>query len=89
MKRVTGAVTQGARSVLKPMIVTEFTVSISNDGYKWSSVKEQGTDGEKVLLYLCVLKDTKLILPHEKKQLQVVFHSKITKLNFSIKEVKV
>ncbi|KAK2890793.1 hypothetical protein Q8A67_013436 [Cirrhinus molitorella] len=48
MKRVTGVVTQGARSVLKPMIVTEFTVSVSNDGYKWTSVKEQGTDSEKI-----------------------------------------
>uniref|UniRef100_A0A671RSY3 Coagulation factor VIII-like n=1 Tax=Sinocyclocheilus anshuiensis TaxID=1608454 RepID=A0A671RSY3_9TELE len=48
VKRVTGVVTQGARSVLKPMIVTEFTVSISNDGHKWSSVKEQGTDSEKI-----------------------------------------
>uniref|UniRef100_A0A8C2FQB9 Coagulation factor VIII, procoagulant component n=1 Tax=Cyprinus carpio TaxID=7962 RepID=A0A8C2FQB9_CYPCA len=36
VKRVTAVVTQGARSVLKPMIVTEFTVSISNDGHKWS-----------------------------------------------------
>uniref|UniRef100_A0A8C2FPF6 Coagulation factor VIII, procoagulant component n=1 Tax=Cyprinus carpio TaxID=7962 RepID=A0A8C2FPF6_CYPCA len=34
VKRVTAVVTQGARSVLKPMIVTEFTVSISNDGHK-------------------------------------------------------
>ncbi|XP_042593889.1 coagulation factor VIII-like [Cyprinus carpio] len=48
VKRVTAVVTQGARSVLKPMIVTEFTVSISNDGHKWSSVKEQGTDHEKI-----------------------------------------
>uniref|UniRef100_A0A672NNC6 Coagulation factor VIII-like n=1 Tax=Sinocyclocheilus grahami TaxID=75366 RepID=A0A672NNC6_SINGR len=48
VKRVTGVVTQGARSILKPMIVTEFTVSISNDGHKWSSVKEQGTDSEKI-----------------------------------------
>lgn len=67
MKRVTGVVTQGARSVLKPLIVTEFTISISNEGYKWSSVKEQGTDGEKVLLYLCVLNDSEWILPQEKK----------------------
>uniref|UniRef100_A0A8C2AHZ6 Coagulation factor VIII, procoagulant component n=1 Tax=Cyprinus carpio TaxID=7962 RepID=A0A8C2AHZ6_CYPCA len=48
VKRVTAVVTQGARSVLKPMIVTEFTVSISNDGHKWSSVKEQEYD-EKAL----------------------------------------
>lgn len=88
MKRVTGVVTQGARSVLKPLIVTEFTISISNEGYKWSSVKEQGTDGEKVLLYLCVLNDSEWILPEENKK--VVFHPKITKLIFFfIKEVKV
>ncbi|XP_073676198.1 coagulation factor VIII-like [Garra rufa] len=48
VKRVTGVVTQGARSVLKPMIVTEFTVSVSNDGHKWTSVKEQGSDNEKI-----------------------------------------
>ncbi len=58
------------------MIVTEFTLSVSNDGYKWSSVKEQGTDGEKVLLYLCVLKDTKLILPHEKNKSKLYFTQK-------------
>lgn len=58
MKRVTGLVTQGARSVLKLMMVTEFTVSISNNGHSWTSVKELGTDSEKVWLYLCVLAST-------------------------------
>ncbi|KAK9963756.1 hypothetical protein ABG768_006921 [Culter alburnus] len=48
MKRVTGLVTQGARSVLKLMMVTEFTVSISNNGHSWTSVKEQGTDSDKI-----------------------------------------
>ncbi|KAG1934570.1 coagulation factor VIII [Pimephales promelas] len=48
MKRVTGLITQGARSVLKLMMVTEFTISISNDGHSWTSVKEQGTDREKI-----------------------------------------
>ncbi|XP_051513639.1 coagulation factor VIII-like [Myxocyprinus asiaticus] len=48
MKRVTGVVTQGARSVLIQMMVTEFTVSISDDGHKWTSVKEQDTDQVKV-----------------------------------------
>uniref|UniRef100_A0A8C1ZDR6 Coagulation factor VIII, procoagulant component n=1 Tax=Cyprinus carpio TaxID=7962 RepID=A0A8C1ZDR6_CYPCA len=42
IKRVTGVVTQGARSILKPMTVTEFIVSISSDGRRWTSVKEQG-----------------------------------------------
>ncbi|XP_009305924.2 coagulation factor VIII [Danio rerio] len=48
VKRVTGLITQGARSVLKPMMVTEFTVSVSNDGHSWSSVTEQGTDSEQI-----------------------------------------
>ncbi|XP_067314180.1 coagulation factor VIII [Pseudorasbora parva] len=48
VKRVTGLITQGARSGLKQMRVTEFTISISNDGRSWTSVKEQGTDREKV-----------------------------------------
>uniref|UniRef100_A0A8C1WTK2 Coagulation factor VIII, procoagulant component n=1 Tax=Cyprinus carpio TaxID=7962 RepID=A0A8C1WTK2_CYPCA len=48
IKRVTGVVTQGARSILKPMTVTEFIVSISSDGRRWTSVKEQGTDSEKI-----------------------------------------
>uniref|UniRef100_A0A9J7Z3X4 Coagulation factor VIII, procoagulant component n=1 Tax=Cyprinus carpio carpio TaxID=630221 RepID=A0A9J7Z3X4_CYPCA len=48
IKRVTGVVTQGARSILKPMTVTEFIVSISSDGRRWTSVKEHGTDSEKI-----------------------------------------
>ncbi|XP_042625807.1 coagulation factor VIII-like [Cyprinus carpio] len=48
IKRVTGVVTQGARSVLKPMTVTEFIISISSDGRRWTSVKEHGTDSEKI-----------------------------------------
>uniref|UniRef100_A0A9J7XDY6 Coagulation factor VIII, procoagulant component n=1 Tax=Cyprinus carpio carpio TaxID=630221 RepID=A0A9J7XDY6_CYPCA len=36
IKRVTGVVTQGARSILKPMTVTEFIVSISSDGRRWT-----------------------------------------------------
>ncbi|XDV37758.1 hypothetical protein PO909_007314 [Leuciscus waleckii] len=48
MKRVTGLITQGARSVLKLMMVTEFTISTSNDGHSWTSVKEQGTDMEQI-----------------------------------------
>uniref|UniRef100_A0A8C1IRQ3 Coagulation factor VIII, procoagulant component n=1 Tax=Cyprinus carpio TaxID=7962 RepID=A0A8C1IRQ3_CYPCA len=36
IKRVTGVVTQGARSVLKPMTVTEFIISISSDGRRWT-----------------------------------------------------
>ncbi|XP_076844555.1 coagulation factor VIII [Brachyhypopomus gauderio] len=48
VKRITGILTQGARSVLTQMMVTEFTISISDDGQIWSPVTEQGTQIEKV-----------------------------------------
>ncbi|TRY93962.1 hypothetical protein DNTS_021117 [Danionella cerebrum] len=48
VKRVTGVITQGARSVMKPIMVTEFTVLVSEDGHSWNAVKEQGTDAEKI-----------------------------------------
>ncbi|KAG7464564.1 hypothetical protein MATL_G00166880 [Megalops atlanticus] len=48
VKRVTGVITQGARSMLTHMMVTEFTVSISNDGRTWTSVKEGKTQRERV-----------------------------------------
>uniref|UniRef100_A0A3B3ZTN9 F5/8 type C domain-containing protein n=1 Tax=Periophthalmus magnuspinnatus TaxID=409849 RepID=A0A3B3ZTN9_9GOBI len=40
VRRIAGVVTQGARSLLKQMMVTEFSVSVSQDGYSWSSVLE-------------------------------------------------
>ncbi|XP_035383063.1 coagulation factor VIII [Electrophorus electricus] len=48
VKRITGILMQGARSVLTHMMVTEFTISISHDGNIWSAVTEQGTQLEKV-----------------------------------------
>ncbi|XP_072573145.1 coagulation factor VIII [Paramormyrops kingsleyae] len=48
VKRVTGVVTQGARSFLTHMMVTEFTVSMSNNGRVWTSVLEEDTKMEKV-----------------------------------------
>ncbi|XP_064182093.1 coagulation factor VIII [Anguilla rostrata] len=50
VKRLTGVITQGARSMLKHMMVTEFTVSISNDGRVWSSLLEENSSKEKVFL---------------------------------------
>ncbi|XP_061091962.1 coagulation factor VIII [Conger conger] len=48
VKRVTGVVTQGARSMLTQMMVTEFTVSVSNDGRVWFSLQEEGSSRDKV-----------------------------------------
>ncbi|XP_062875113.1 coagulation factor VIII isoform X1 [Trichomycterus rosablanca] len=48
VKRITGIVTQGARSVLTPMMVTEFTVSVSDDGHTWTPVTQPGTKQEKM-----------------------------------------
>uniref|UniRef100_A0AAR2JSU8 Coagulation factor VIII, procoagulant component n=1 Tax=Pygocentrus nattereri TaxID=42514 RepID=A0AAR2JSU8_PYGNA len=48
VKRVTGILTQGAKSMLTHMMVTEFTVSVSDDGRTWSTVTEQGTKREKI-----------------------------------------
>ncbi|KAJ8337919.1 hypothetical protein SKAU_G00368850 [Synaphobranchus kaupii] len=48
VKRVTGVITQGARSMLTHMMVTEFTVSISNDGRVWISLLEENSSREKV-----------------------------------------
>uniref|UniRef100_A0A8C7MX55 Coagulation factor VIII n=1 Tax=Oncorhynchus kisutch TaxID=8019 RepID=A0A8C7MX55_ONCKI len=38
MKRITGVVTQGAWSILTQMMVTEFSVTISDEGHSWSNV---------------------------------------------------
>ncbi|KAL4631181.1 coagulation factor VIII-like [Arapaima gigas] len=48
VKKVTGVITQGARSFLTHMMVTEFTVSVSNDGHNWSSLLDESTKREKV-----------------------------------------
>ncbi|XP_030622577.1 coagulation factor VIII [Chanos chanos] len=48
IKRVTGVLTQGARAMLTHMMVTEFTVSVSDNGHTWSSVTEEGKQTEKM-----------------------------------------
>ncbi|XP_053506054.1 coagulation factor VIII [Ictalurus furcatus] len=48
VKRVTGIVTQGARSMLTSMMVTEFSISVSDDGHSWAMVTEPGMQQEKI-----------------------------------------
>uniref|UniRef100_A0AAQ4QXA3 Coagulation factor VIII, procoagulant component n=1 Tax=Gasterosteus aculeatus aculeatus TaxID=481459 RepID=A0AAQ4QXA3_GASAC len=48
VKRITGVVTQGARSLFYPMMVTEFSVTVSHDGHSWRSVLEDGSQREKI-----------------------------------------
>lgn len=48
VKRITGVVTQGARSLLTQMMVTEFSVTVSHDKHSWSSVLEGDSQREKV-----------------------------------------
>ncbi|XP_031718703.1 coagulation factor VIII [Anarrhichthys ocellatus] len=48
VKRITGVVTQGARSVFTQMMVTEFSVTVSHDGHSWSSVLEESSQREKI-----------------------------------------
>lgn len=51
IKRITGVVTQGARSLFTQMMVTEFSVTVSHDGQSWNSVLEEDTQREKVHLF--------------------------------------
>ncbi|KAG7335254.1 hypothetical protein KOW79_001850 [Hemibagrus wyckioides] len=48
VKRVTGIVTQGAKSLFTSMMVTEFLISVSDDGHSWVTVTEPGTQEEKI-----------------------------------------
>uniref|UniRef100_A0A8C4GQ25 Coagulation factor VIII, procoagulant component n=1 Tax=Dicentrarchus labrax TaxID=13489 RepID=A0A8C4GQ25_DICLA len=48
IKRITGVMTQGARSLLTQMMVTEFSVTVSHDGRSWSSVLEEDSQREKI-----------------------------------------
>lgn len=48
VKRITGVVTQGARSLMTPMMVTEFSVTVSHDKHSWSSVLEENSQREKI-----------------------------------------
>ncbi|MEQ2161604.1 hypothetical protein GOODEAATRI_011104 [Goodea atripinnis] len=41
-------ITQGARSMLTKMMVTEFSVTFSQDGHSWSSVLEESSQREKI-----------------------------------------
>ncbi|XP_007550435.1 coagulation factor VIII isoform X1 [Poecilia formosa] len=48
VKRITGIITQGARSLLTQMMVTEFSVTFSQDRHSWSSVSEESSQREKI-----------------------------------------
>lgn len=48
VKRITGVVMQGARSLMTPMMVTEFSVTVSHDKHSWSSVLDENSQREKV-----------------------------------------
>ncbi|KAF3693960.1 Coagulation factor VIII Antihemophilic factor [Channa argus] len=48
VRRITGVVTQGARSLFKQMMVTEFSVTFSTDGNTWSNVLEENSQNEKI-----------------------------------------
>lgn len=48
VKRITGIVTQGAKSVFTSLMVTEFSISVSDDGHSWVMVTDPRTKQEKV-----------------------------------------
>ncbi|TNN81898.1 Coagulation factor VIII [Liparis tanakae] len=48
VSRITGIITQGARSLMTQMMVTEFSVTISHDGHSWTSVLEESSQREKI-----------------------------------------
>lgn len=48
VKRITGVLTQGATSLLTPMMVTEFSVTISHNGRSWNTVLEENSQREEV-----------------------------------------
>ncbi|KAM4732211.1 venom prothrombin activator pseutarin-C non-catalytic subunit isoform 2-T2 [Anableps anableps] len=48
VKRITGIITQGAWSMLTKMMVTEFSVTFSQDRHSWSSVLEESSQKEKL-----------------------------------------
>lgn len=48
VKRITGVITQGARSLLTQMMVTEFSVTVSRDGHSWNSVLEESSQKDKI-----------------------------------------
>ncbi|XP_029021145.1 coagulation factor VIII [Betta splendens] len=46
--RITGVITQGAKSLGIQMMVTEFSVTVSHDGRSWSSALEESSLREKI-----------------------------------------
>uniref|UniRef100_A0A8C5GV05 Coagulation factor VIII-like n=1 Tax=Gouania willdenowi TaxID=441366 RepID=A0A8C5GV05_GOUWI len=48
VRRITGVITQGAKSLMTKMMVTEFSVTLSDDGHVWSSVLETSSHREKI-----------------------------------------
>ncbi|XP_072293791.1 coagulation factor VIII [Eucyclogobius newberryi] len=48
VRRIAGVVTQGAHSLLTQMMVTEFSVTVSQDGHSWSSVLEEDSQRDKI-----------------------------------------
>ncbi|XP_039872300.1 coagulation factor VIII isoform X1 [Simochromis diagramma] len=48
VRRITGVITQGARSLMTQMMVTEFSVTSSLDGHSWSSVLDERARREKI-----------------------------------------
>ncbi|KAM8909589.1 coagulation factor VIII isoform 2-T2 [Spinachia spinachia] len=48
VKRITGVITQGARSLFSHMMVTEFSVTVSHDDHSWRSVLEESSQREKI-----------------------------------------
>ncbi|XP_063045565.1 coagulation factor VIII [Engraulis encrasicolus] len=48
LKRVTGIITQGARSMLQQMMVTEFVVATSDNNHSWTTVTDPSTQREKI-----------------------------------------
>ncbi|XP_062281333.1 coagulation factor VIII [Scomber scombrus] len=48
VKRITGVLMQGATSVLTPMMVTEFSVTISHDGQSWNAVLEENSQRDEI-----------------------------------------
>lgn len=48
VKRIAGVVIQGAHSLLTQMMVTEFSVTVSQDARSWHSVLEENSHREKI-----------------------------------------
>uniref|UniRef100_A0AAV2MJK0 F5/8 type C domain-containing protein n=1 Tax=Knipowitschia caucasica TaxID=637954 RepID=A0AAV2MJK0_KNICA len=48
VRRIAGVVTQGAHSLLTQMMVTEFSLTVSQDGQSWESVLEGDSHRDKI-----------------------------------------